>query len=109
MQADSLINDGTTRKLDEQHIIDLVSGQLPFALVDLPKLIKGPGGNINRSVTAEQSAITYAEAAKKAEVDAMLKTYNKDRKLLPAPPLVTDVTTDDEGNPVSTTRPGNVL
>lgn len=105
IQADSLITDGKLRPFDERHAMELVGSQLPFALVDLPTLAFTGKGGIERSRTSMTAAKELTEEAMR-EAKQSLGTYNKDRKALPAPPVVEDFVWQD-GKQVKVKRTSN--
>lgn len=105
IQADSLITDGKLRPFDERHAMELVGSQLPFALVDLPTLAFTGKGGIERSRTSMTAARELTDEALR-EAKQSLGTYNKDRKALPAPPVVEDFVWQD-GKQVKVKRTSN--
>ena len=103
MQASSLVGGQGLRGFDEGHLTELVAGQLPFALVDAKRVLFGDTG-VARSSTANQQARLQTEksvemAAMGKEVESTLKTFNKNRLLLPAPK--TNFFGDDTGTVAS--------
>lgn len=84
IQADSLVSEGRTRPFDEQHMVELLGAQLPFGVIDAPRIIFGPKG-IARSGTSMRSAEEVIQRLQEQ------KTLNVDRKALPPPRMVEDI------------------